>query len=334
MIFLCSILYGCGISSAPKDSRSGESSHKGITESLRASEVLVSDKASAALSAENVKNPYETLDIPTQVTKIGDLWFIVDCYHDQIIYNDNLKDPLNEWLVMTGDLNKGHTLASDGLVYLTDDTENERILVFEKEGDVFLLTQKFENVTSRPHYIIYDERSGVFYAWCSTSGEMYLFRHEENDPRMYLAEIRSIPELKGIYVRSFTILGDEIYFVSGGGRIIKVDLETFKILEEYPVPGSMAGMVQLTWIDGYWYITISTDENWDQSFATMIRCRSLEDLSENDYEDVYENFIGGGTPYYITEAEGSYYLTEHRVPGHSVWRFNVIGDKIEAEAVY
>ena len=48
----------------------------------------------------------------------------------------------------------------------------------------------------------------------------------------------------------------------------------------------------------------------------------------NEYEDVYANFVGGGTPYYITNIEDTYYLTEHRVPGHSVWSFKVSDGQI------
>ena len=96
----------------------------------------------------------------------------------------------------------------------------------------------------------------------------------------------------------------------------------------------MAGMVQITKIEDKFYITVSTDDKWNQDYATMIRCDSLEDLSEGKYEDIYSNFIGGGTPYYISEIEGYYYMTEHRIPGHSVWRFSVEGDEIKTETLY
>ncbi|MCR5025099.1 MAG: hypothetical protein K6A90_12315 [Lachnospiraceae bacterium] len=301
---------------------------------IRSSDVLVEDISEAAEKIDERKNPYTDLNTPTQITKIDGTYFIVDCYHNEIIYNDNLLDPLDQWDVMTDEINKGHTLAGDGTVYLADDTENDRIMVFEKSGDKYVFSQKFDNITSRPHYIIYDDNRKSFFVWCSTSGEMYVFRHKENDSRMYLTDVRSIPELNGVYVRSFTIIGNEVYFVSGNNNIIKADLDTFKILERYSVPSSMAGMIQLTKIDDHFYLTVSTDDKWNQDYATIIRCRSLESLKDNKYEDIYDNFIGGGTPYFITEIEGDYYLTEHRIPGHSIWRFHPEGDKIEAETVY
>ena len=282
-----------------------------------------------------VINPYADLSVPTYITKIDDLYFLVDCYHDQVIYHDNLDDPLTDWLVMTDEINRGHTIASDGMVYLVDDTENNRILVFEKQGGIFVHTQTFSDIGSRPHYIIYDASTDTFYAWSSMSGEMYLFCHEPDDSRMYLSEIRRIEQLDNVYVRSFTIMDDEIYFVSGNFNILRVDLDTFEVLEAYPVPESMAGMIQLTKIQDYYYITISTDNTGNQDYATMIRTRDLSGLTEGNYEDIYENFIGGGTPYYITAFDDAYFLTEHRLPGHSVWRFRVEDNElIDVETIY
>lgn len=278
-------------------------------------------------------NPYPDLSVPTYITRIDDTYFIADCYHNQVIYHDNLTDPLYQWQVMTNDISMGHTIASDGTVYLIDDTENNRILVMEKMQNengqtVFAPTQEFLNIGNRPHYIIYDEDTDTFYAWSSQSGEMYLLRHAREDSRMYLTGVSSIPSLNGVYVRSFTILDNRIYFVSGNSSIIEADLYSFQVKKEYPVPPEMAGMIQLTKIEDYFYITISTDITGSQDYATIIRTKNLEDLSSGGYEDVYSNFIGGGTPYYITRIDDTWYLTEHRIPGHSIWSFQVKDNSI------
>lgn len=83
------------------------------------------------------------------------------------------------------------------------------------------------------------------------TGELYVFTREKDSTRMALKDVRSIEKLNGIYVRSFTIMGDEIYFVSGNSTIIRARLKDLKILEEYPVPPEIAGMVQLTKIQDY-----------------------------------------------------------------------------------
>ena len=278
-------------------------------------------------------NPHPTLSVPTYLTKVKDTYFIVDCYNNQVIYHTNLTEPLYEWRIMTNDLSLPHTLASDGEVYLIDDTEQNRILVMEESENengqpIFIPTQEFTQIGDRPHYILYHEETDTFYAWSSESGEMFLFRHPADDTTMYLTEVRSIPSLMGIYVRSFTIMDDRIYFVSGNSSIIEADLATFEIKKEYPVPDALYGMIQLTRIQDYFYITISTDITGNQDYATMIRTKNLEDLQTGNYEDVYHNFIGGGTPYYITQIDDTYYLTEHRLPGHSIWSFHVEDNEI------
>ncbi len=309
--------------------------------SLRASDIVPDLRQSTpALPApESIpRNPYSDLSVPTYITKVEDTYFIVDCYHNQIIYHDNLTDPLSQWQVMTSEINKGHTIASDGLVYLADDTENNRILVFEKKDGVFCHTQTFEEIGNRPHYILYDDNTQTFYALSSMSGEIYLFRHDPNDSRMHLTGVHQIEQLADTYVRSFTISGSDIYFVSGilgNPAILQADLNTFEIHKTYPVPDTMAGMIQLTITENMYYITISTDINGNQDYATIIRTDDLSNLSKGKYEDVYESFLGGGTPYYVTLIDNNYYLTEHRIPGHSIWKFKITDGLIsDVEAVY
>ena len=219
-------------------------------------------------------------------------------------------------------------VAGDGEVWLADDTENNRILIFEQENGRFIHTQTFSDIGIRPHYIVYDEKTRCFYALSSMTGELYVFAREKDSTRMVLKDIRSIDKLNGIYVRSFTIMGDAIYFVSGNSTIIRARLSDLKILEEYPVPPEIAGMVQLIKIEDYYYITVSTDADFNQDYATFIRTKDLRSLADGDYEDIYSYFIGGGTPYYITAFDGHYYLTEHRLPGHSVWQFDVEDNEI------
>lgn len=268
------------------------------TDYLAVSELISYDPA---LLNHIPDNPYPTLSVPTYLTKVKNTYFIVDCYNNQVIYHDNLTDPVYQWQIMTNDISMGHTLASDGTVYLIDDTENNRILVMEESVNengqpIFVPTQEFTHIGNRPHYILYDEYTDTFYAWSSMSGEMYLFRHAKDDTRLYLTEVLSIPSLNGVYVRSFTIIEDRIYFVSGNSSIIEADLYTFEAQKEYPVPDQISGMIQLTPIDNYYYITVSTDGSGNQDYATIIRTKDLNDLANGNYEDIYDSFIGGGTP--------------------------------------
>ena len=318
-IILSTYLTGCGSDSHIMDA-----------------EVLVSDVKAAAEDTEVRTNPNSLLNVPTQVNKIGDDYFLVDCYNNQVIYSDSMERPLYEWKVMTSDINMGHTVASDGQVYLVDDTENNRVMVFEKYEDRFINTQVLNGIGNRPHYIIYNEKDDTFYCWSSMTGEMYLMKREGQSNQVFVSKILAVEELNGVYVRSFTIIGDEVYFVSGNCQIIKCKLKNLKITGRYVVPLELAGMIQIMPVENQFLITVSTDANGSQAFATIIQTDSLEGLFEGNYTDVYdENFVGGGTPYYMTKIDGIYYLTEHRVPGHSVWSFEFADGRINnVKAVY
>jgi hypothetical protein len=291
---------------------------------------------------EPVINPDSMLSVPTYITKVDDFWFIVDCYHNRVIYSSDLGSPLNSWLVMCPEVTQPHTMASDGKVYMIDDTENNRVLVYEKMKDKFIKTQIFSNVGNRPHFSVYDPVSDTFYVWSSQSGELYCFRHTEDSTRLYLTEIKKIDALSSTYVRSFTIIGGDIYFVSGISgdgtppQILRCDLKDLSVKESYAVPDELAGMIQITPVDDEFYITVSTDRSGNQDYATLIRTTSLERLMERKYEDIYsEYFIGGGTPYNISMADGSFFLTEHRLWGHSIWRFDIDNGEIKnVQAIY
>lgn len=282
-------------------------------------------------------NTYPSLNVATYLTKAGDFYFINDCYHDQIIYHDNLTDPLTEWKVLTNEVHYAHTLAGDGHVLLADDTENNRVVVFSKCGKEYTQTQIIENVGLKPHYVQYDEKRETFYVWSSITGELYSMKRQQGTNNIYIEEIRKIDELYGVYVRSFTILGDDIYFVSGHNnqKIIKVNLDTFSVEESYPVSGEIAGMVQLSRIQDYFYITISTDNQENQDYATIIRTKDLHALADGVYEDIYEKFgVSRGTPYYINQIGDTYYMAHHRT-NENIIAFRVEKNEIvEPSVVY
>lgn len=306
---------------------------KGMREDVHIEAETLTDPV---IEAEPLPNACGDLSVPTQITKINDLYFIVDCYHNQVIYNDNLEAPIWEWKVMTRDINMGHTVASDGQVYLVDDTENNRVLVFEYIENVFVNTQVFNNIGSRPHFIVYNEADHAFYAWSSMTGQMYVFEHSADSNHMYISRIMTIPELDGVYVRSFTITDDSILLVSGNSQIVEARKSDFKIIKTYPVPPELAGMIQIMPVDAGYYLTISTDVNGNQDFATIIYTSDLTKLEKGEYTDIYTNFIGGGTPYYMGKIEDTYFLTEHRLPGHAIWSFEISADGMptNVKAIY
>lgn len=292
---------------------------------------------SAPITVTYEKNPFDTLKVATYLTKIGDTYFLADCYHNQILFHDNLSEPITEWSVLTSDVHYAHTIAGDGNVLLIDDTENNRVLAFAKTDAGYVQTKIFDNIGMRPHFVQYDGRRDVFCVWSSITGEMYYFKYQKETKDIVMEKVIKIDELYGVYVRSFTIMDDDIYFVSGHNneKIIRADADTLEVLETYEVPHELAGMVQLVKLQDYYYMTISTDNQENQEYATIIRTKNLHELAQGNYEDIYDKFgISGGTPYYITQIDDAYYMAHHRTQ-ENILSFKIINNEItDVKIVY
>ena len=278
---------------------------------------------------DNPVNPYKTTKSPAQITKQGEFYFIADTFHDQVIYSKSLYTPIKEWRVITSKVSGPHSVASDGKYYLIADTENNRLLIFEWDRGGFRLTQKFEEMGVRPHYIEYDSESDTFYVWSSQTCEMYILA-KDNTGTLCIKEIRKIKELEGHYIRSFTISEEYILFPSGTNRqVLITNKNSLQILGRFLVPGEIAGMAYIKPIGNYYYMTISSDENYDQSKATIIRANNLEGLINGEYEDISSVFPGIKIPYYIDYMQGAYYMTNHGASS-TIFRFYVHNDKIKS----
>lgn len=297
---------------------------------------------------ETEYNTYNTLNVATYIMKADETYFIADCYHDQVLYSDTLGRPLTEWKILTKEVHYAHTIAFDGTTLLVDDTEHNRLLAFQKTDKGYAHTQTLEGIGMKPHFVLYHEERQEFMAWSSITGELYLVKRcDTPDDRgvypLYIDNILKIDELYGVYVRSFTVMEDGIYFVSGHNNqtILKAQITgdgkdaKLTVTDRYEVPANLAGMVQLYKIQDYYYITVSTDNTENQEYATIIRTKSLEDLKNGIYEDVYAQFgLNGGTPYYINKIDGRYYMTHHRTDKNII-AFDVVDNQIEnVSAVY
>lgn len=276
---------------------------------------------------ETVQNSFDTLCVPTQFTKIGEDYFIVDCYHNQILTSEDKMLPLSDWQVMYSKLNMGHSIAGDGVVYMVDDTDNNRVLVFTKYDNEFLLTQIFENTGVRPHYVQYDEQTGKFIVLSSLTGEFYIFERKDGEYTVELKEVKKIKALDGIYARTFTIIDNEIYIPAGDGRIYLADKGSFKLIKSYELATEYAGPVQLLKINDYYYLTISTDIYGVNLYANIIRAKNLSDFSKYNCESLRSSFCEDGTPYVISFFDNEYHLALHsEISENCLWNFTVSDD--------
>lgn len=258
------------------------------------------------ISGKEWKN---TLYTPTMIQKVDDTYFIIDCWHHRVIYNDNLEDDISKWETMTDDIKGSHSLASDGEVYLIDDTDNNAIRVFIKNNEKFVETQNIKNIEGRPHCIIYDEKTKLFYAISSEKGEIRVLQNA--DGVVHTVKDIVIDKLVNSYVRSINIIDGYLYCVSGPGKILKLKYDdlTFDVVKEYAVPDEIMGMNYIEKIGEYFYISSYTNAQGVIA-PKFIRIKKLTDLKNSKYEDLYELFGFKGTPYYISAFDDRHFITE------------------------
>lgn len=338
MVICCCLVSACG-TSAPiteTDSTNIESAETDTPSNVLESATLPETTAEPlptlgadAIPCNMYANPYSSLSVPTHITHIGDDYFLVDCYHNQILTSTSLEKPLCEWNVLTDQIKWGHTIAGNGSIYVADDTENHRLLVFTKYDSTFYQTQIIENVGNRPHYVEYNPDTERFYVLSSMSSELYIYYQDPLSFTLCLDTILEIPNMEGVYIRSFTFMDGYIYFAANNGIILRCNPDDLCVLEVWFLPDQLAGLIQMIKIEDYYYLTVSTDINGNADYATIIRTTNLAFLENYEYEDLYQIFAGIGTPYYISSFDGHYYLTQHcSTPGYGVWQFDISDNEL------
>lgn len=253
------------------------------------------------------RNSYDWRDrlyTPTQIKKFEDTYFIVDCWHHRILYSKCLNK-ISDWKVLV-DYKGGHSITSDGRIYLCDDTDNSALRVFIKEQERFKQTQIIHKICFRPHYTLYDKDTDLFYVIGSNNGEIFTLQNQDG---FLIVENHHTFEGKiNAYTRSFSIIDGYMYIL--GDKIYKIDyLHNFDILETYIVPFEFQGMNYIEKIEDYYYISIYTDGEIHKN-PMFIKVSELELLKEWEFENLYDYIGFGGSPYDISYFDNRYFITE------------------------
>lgn len=294
--------------------------------------VLLFAGVSIAEAQGESKNSEEQnrLYVPTMINKIGEDYFIVDCWQNRVIYSDSLVKPLNEWKQLTDEeYIGGHTVCSDGELLVLDNTENSQVLVYRKADDGYTKEQVFENTDGRPHYVTYDAEHELFYVISSNNAKIFVFRNVGGV--LKLQRIEDMPELVNSYVRSISIIDGELYTVSGPGAIGQYQIfpDHFELTDLYPVPANIAGMNQISKIGQYYYITVNTNSEGSVEATTILRVKDLKKLASGEWEDLYQQMGFVGQPYFITEFDDSFFISEISADrGNGIKFFRIIDDQI------
>jgi len=253
---------------------------------------------------------------PTFFTKIGEDYFIVDCWHNRVLYTQakdgRINWDLSTWEVMDEGLAGPHSIASDGEIYVVEDTGYHNLRVYIKTDEGFEQIQTIENVGERPHRLRYDSATKSFYALGGKSQE--ITKLVRDGYRLKVAYKKTLPFLEGRYSRSMAIIDGTMYFVSNGPGAsitqVKYDDGSYEVIKRWEMPEHMHGMNDVFRShDGWFYVTYSSTE------PGGMRALSLDEIAAGGGEDIALKLGIEGRPYYISEVDGRIFVPEISVDG-------------------
>ena len=267
----------------------------------------------------------DRLLLPTNIEKIGDQYFIVDCYNNRVIYSEKIDTPLAKWDRLGADIPMSwpHSIASDGHFYLVDDTYQNRLLIFKREGTAYTFHKAFSDISKTPHRVIYDDATNAFYllgAWSQTITKLV----SRNDD-VEIEYTKKMDFLKGKYSRSIHIIDGLMYFISGPGKInaVRYKDDSYEVVRSSVVPDGFESMNDIARVGDYFYLTATRKK--------MLKCKSLDDHSS--CEDVYDSLGIKGNPYYFSYFDDAFYLTEIS-SGDGIIKFDHDNDGLKNPVYY
>lgn len=186
------------------------------------------------------------LNTVTNVEKIGSTYFMVDCWHDRVLYAERLGD-IEEWNILDRNLYLPHSICEGKGIYAIENTENGSVCFYIR-NNTFPKVGEIE-AGKRPHRLIYDKVRDSFWMMAGESQEIYGIRVVNNS--IMLCFRQKIEELYSAYVRSIRMIDYKFYIVSGPGYILQLTFEDDKFVVEkkYQVPGEYCGMILCLWRD-------------------------------------------------------------------------------------
>jgi ABC-type polysaccharide/polyol phosphate transport system ATPase subunit len=296
-----------------------------IGNSIEVCKAYLSEQTDAPPSSVSNNSYTENLYSPTQITKIDNQYFIVDCWHHRVIYNPNISDSISSWTILCDNVNTPHSIASDGELLILDDTGNNAVQVYKKKLQTYEFSQTIRNIGYQPNKIIYDKEKKLFYGISASSQQLFVLKN--NNGEVEIDNVVQLDYLKNSYVRSISLIESKLYFVSGPGEILVANTEdmSFNLINKYSVPFELQGMNDLIKIDSYYYISVYQDGSGIIA-PKLVRTKDLNLLGVN-YEDLYNKLQMKGVPYNFSQIEDRVYITE--IDSYSSIRsFKLVEDEI------
>lgn len=282
-------------------------------------------KSTTDSSTVNSDSYQSRLYSPTYINKIGNDYFIVDCWHHRIIRNDNLLSDISDWETVDVELNNPHSLVSDGSLIVVEDTGNDALKVLNPSGIGLQVAQTITGIGSQPHKLVYDPKNELFFGIAASSQQVFVLRNTGGV--LELEKLAKLSFLRTSYVRSLSIIDDELYFVSGPGKITVANHHdlSFGLIREYQVPFEYQGMNDIIKVGSYYYLSVYQNGAGD-IIPALIRVKDLNNI-EGTYEDISEALDIKGVPYNFNIIDDRIFITE--IDSYSLIKsFRVVDDEI------
>ncbi len=290
---------------------------------------------SAVLGEIDESNWESKLYIPTFIGKHCDNYIIVNCWQHRIIYNDNLSDEIADWKTLDNEIAGPHSFATKGPYLLAEDTGRHSLFFYKWTGTEYIKVQEIHDISKRPHRIQWHDKTSAFWVLTANNQKLYKFTFNPQNPdQLALNSEYDLPFLEKKYTRSFSIIDNYMYFVSGPGKIHKTSFmnDHIEVIESYPIPkalGTLGGMNDIFKTkDGWWYFSST-------QISSLLRSKSLKDLSHGNFEEMKSILKIKGTPYYISEFDGKIWITSiYEVNGIISFEHDSSGDATNIKTRY
>jgi hypothetical protein len=256
-----------------------------------------------------------TLFTPTLLARTPYFYYLVDCWHNRVLFSPTLDCNLRHWRVLIH-LPQPHSLATDGSVFVIDSTSSNRLFLFEAATNRQLDVISLPTSSVSPHYLYFSPQRQLFFCLCARSQTLLTMtvRHQ----RLVLRQEFPLTFLSGHYSRSFFCSLNDFYFpVSAdafsspasapiwqpeAAALIHARLtpQGFDLLQSYPLPLPLANPNFLFRHREFWYLSTTP--------SLFVRFRRLSDLARAKYQ-ILNNQLGvSGTPYFLSQEEDQLYL--------------------------
>lgn len=282
---------------------------------------------------------------PTQITKIDGVYFIVDCWHHRIFYNDRLSADLNDWKIMPGETVGGHTIAGSNRMLIADSTDTDELVCYRKkqENDGFHFelcgridirpflpfdVGKLKFGIARPHCVLYDNEKDCFLVAVSGADTLLVVRDHEDG--VSIDQVFTPKEFKQAYLK-FVSKIDGAYWMAANDKLFRFQLDgdSLNILSSYKLPPHIRSdeVNAFTKIGGTnrYYMTICRPGE-----AYVLDSPQTAQDGILAVKPVGEQLRAKGIPYAFSEFDDQVLLTEIE-PVSRIVRFRIKNNMLEPD---